>query len=155
MCVNGSGSGSGSGSENGSGSGSGSGSHTHVKHLLLLFWIICLTTINIIVIKHCPTVVVVAVVVVGLLRMNSKWLVLVTAGLSKIDLGILIVAWRILFDDGDSDVVVSPHTLHSLPPRRVWNGMLLVVSSTTIYGIDNDNITHILLNTDKYEVEVR
>ena len=49
--------------------------------------------------------------VAGILRMNKEWLVLVTAGLHQIDCGTSMVAWRILFNDGD--VVVTPHTLHS------------------------------------------
>ena len=55
-----------------------------------------------------------------------------------------------LFDDGDG--VVSSHVLHSLSPRQVWNEKLVVVSSTTMHGIDDDNITHILLNTNEDEV---
>jgi len=51
--------------------------------------------------------------VAGILRMNKEWLVLVTAGLHQIDCGTSMVAWRILFNDGD--VVVTPHT-HSIPP---------------------------------------
>jgi len=51
--------------------------------------------------------------VAGILRMNKEWLVLVTAGLHQIDCGTSMVAWRILFNDGD--VVVSPHALHSIP----------------------------------------
>ena len=54
----------------------------------------------------------------GILRMNKEWLVLVIAGLNQIDCGTSMVAWRILFNDGDGDgdVVVSPHALHSIPP---------------------------------------
>mmetsp|Transcript_11652 Transcript_11652/g.12735 ORF Transcript_11652/g.12735 Transcript_11652/m.12735 type:complete len:83 (-) Transcript_11652:595-843(-) len=54
-------------------------------------------------------------VVAGILRMNKEWLVLVTAGLHQIDCGTSMVAWRILFNDGDGDVVVTPHLLHSTP----------------------------------------
>ena len=38
---------------------------------------------------------------------------LVTAGLNQVDCGTSMVAWRILFNDGDGDVVVTPHALHS------------------------------------------
>ena len=70
-----------------------------------------------------------------------------TAGLNQIDCCTLIVAWRILFHDGDA--VVSLHELFSLPPLQVWNGIDLVVSSTTVYGIGDNNIPQILLTTDK------
>ena len=40
---------------------------------------------------------------------------LVTAELNQIDCGILMVAYWILFDDGDGDVVLSPHVLPLYP----------------------------------------
>mmetsp|Transcript_20453 Transcript_20453/g.21903 ORF Transcript_20453/g.21903 Transcript_20453/m.21903 type:complete len:92 (+) Transcript_20453:952-1227(+) len=84
---------------------------------------------------------------------NLEWLVLVlvlvTAGSNQIDYSKWMVVWQILFDDGNGDVVVAPHStqLHFTPSPTTcmeWNGtkVVLVGVFSLPYGIDYGNNIH-------------
>ena len=57
---------------------------------------------------------------------------LVIAGLNQVGCGTLMVAWRILFNDGDSDVVVTPHIL---PPPHTPPQQATSTTSTVLNGM--------------------
>ena len=57
---------------------------------------------------------------------------LVTAGLNQVNCGTLMVAWWILFNDGD--VVVTPHTLH--PPPHTPQRLATPTTSTVLNGMN-------------------
>ena len=63
-------------------------------------------------------VVVVVIIVTGLLRMNSEWLVLVKAGLNQIICVNLMITSQIMFNDGD--IVLSSHALHSISQDKQY-----------------------------------